>query len=181
MATSYLLPLSPPIHHYNNSNKHNFLFTSTQQPKLLHHHYFQSNSKNNKSSPYQPLISRYLTLSKHKKPRNFKVSAASSEDAAAVIPSETTQEIVSAATSVGDGVSAVISILLFIAFLALSILTIGVVYIAVTDFLTKREKEKFEKEEEAKKKKGGKKGKVKARAGPRGFGQKIDEFEDDNF
>lgn len=52
-----------------------------------------------------------------------------------------------------------------------------VIYIAVTDFLQKREKEKFEKEEAAKKKKGGKKGKVRARArgGPRGFGQKIEE------
>lgn len=51
-----------------------------------------------------------------------------------------------------------------------------VVYIAVTDFLQKREKEKFEKDEAAKKKKkSGKKGQVRARAGPRGFGQKVDE------
>ena len=49
----------------------------------------------------------------------------------------------------------------------------------VTDFLQKREREKFEKEEAAKKKKNGKKGKVKARAGPRGFGQKVEE-DDDN-
>lgn len=57
-----------------------------------------------------------------------------------------------------------------------------VIYIAVTDFLTKREREKFEKEEAAKKKKGGKKGKVRARAraGPRGFGQKIQEEDDDD-
>ena len=55
-----------------------------------------------------------------------------------------------------------------------------VVYIAVTDFLQKREKEKFEKEEEAtNKKKGGKKKKVRARTGPRGFGQKIEEENDD--
>ena len=51
----------------------------------------------------------------------------------------------------------------------------------VTDFLQKREKEKFEKEEAANKsgKKKKKKG-VRARAGPRGFGQKIDEDEDDD-
>lgn len=55
-----------------------------------------------------------------------------------------------------------------------------VIYIAVTDFLQKREREKFEKEEAAKKKKSGKKGKVRtrARAGPRGFGQKIEEDDD---
>lgn len=49
---------------------------------------------------------------------------------------------------------------------------------AVTDFLQKREREKFEKEEVAKKKKNGKKGKVKSRAGPRGFGQKVAEDDD---
>ena len=54
-----------------------------------------------------------------------------------------------------------------------------VIYIAVTDFLQKREREKFEKEEAANKKKNGKKKKVRARAGPRGFGQKIDD--DDGY
>lgn len=54
-----------------------------------------------------------------------------------------------------------------------------VIYIAVSDFLQKREKEKFEKEESAKKK-NGKKRKVRARAGPRGFGQKIDEESGDD-
>lgn len=54
-----------------------------------------------------------------------------------------------------------------------------VIYLGVQDFLQKREREKFEKEEaENKKKKGDKKGKVKARAGPRGFGQKIEEEEE---
>lgn len=52
-----------------------------------------------------------------------------------------------------------------------------VIYLAVTDFLQKREKEKFEKEEAAnsgnKKKK-----KVRARAGPKGFGQKLDDDDD---
>ncbi|KAG8387890.1 hypothetical protein BUALT_Bualt02G0068500 [Buddleja alternifolia] len=96
-------------------------------------------------------------------------------------PIESSQEIV-ATTSGDDGVATVISALLLIAFIGLSILTIGVVYIAVTDFLQKREREKFEKEEAAKKKKkSGKKGRVGARArgGPRGFGQKIEEDDDD--
>lgn len=51
-----------------------------------------------------------------------------------------------------------------------------VVYIGVTEFLGKREREKFEKEEAAKKsKKSGKKKAIRARAGPRGFGQKIED------
>ena len=52
-----------------------------------------------------------------------------------------------------------------------------VIYIGVSDFLQKREKEKFEKEEEAagKKKSGKKKKNSRARAGPRGFGQKLDD------
>ncbi|CAN4124802.1 unnamed protein product [Withania somnifera] len=92
---------------------------------------------------------------------------------------ETADQIVS--TTGDDGVSTVISSLLFIAFIGLSVLTIGVIYIAVTDFLQKREKEKFEKEEAAKKKKSGRKGKIvaRARSGPRGFGQKVEEVEDD--
>ncbi|KAF8010744.1 hypothetical protein BT93_J1403 [Corymbia citriodora subsp. variegata] len=87
---------------------------------------------------------------------------------------ESSQQIVSSAGG-DDGVSTVVSVLLLIAFAGLSILTIGVIYIAVTDFLQKREREKFEKEEAGKKKKSGKKGRVRARAGPRGFGQRIDE------
>lgn len=56
-----------------------------------------------------------------------------------------------------------------------------VVYLAVTDFLQKRETDKFEKEEAAKgKNKNKKKKKVgRARAGPRGFGQKYVEDEVD--
>lgn len=55
-----------------------------------------------------------------------------------------------------------------------------VIYIAVTDFLQKREREKYEKEEAAKKKKSGKKKKVRARTGPRGFGQKIDDDDEED-
>ncbi|XP_015873993.3 uncharacterized protein LOC107411001 [Ziziphus jujuba] len=91
-------------------------------------------------------------------------------------PLENSQKIVS--SSGDDGVNYFISILLFIAFIGLSILTVGIIYIAVTDFLQKREKEKFEKEAAAQKKSGGKKKKVRARAGPRGFGQKIEAEEE---
>ncbi|XVF05476.1 hypothetical protein REPUB_Repub05bG0175400 [Reevesia pubescens] len=92
-------------------------------------------------------------------------------------PLDNSQQIVS---STGDeGVATIIQSLLFIAFIALTILTIGVIYIAVQDFLQKRQKEKFEKEEAANKKNGKKKKKViRAKAGPKGFGQKIDEDDD---
>ncbi|MFQ6619614.1 hypothetical protein Gotur_000313 [Gossypium turneri] len=103
-----------------------------------------------------------------------------------VLPSDSTpldnsQQIVS---STGDeGVATVIQALLFVAFVALSILTIGVIYIAVQDFLGKREREKFEKEEAARNKSGKKKKKknVRARPGPRGFGQKLDEDDVDDI
>lgn len=55
-----------------------------------------------------------------------------------------------------------------------------VIYIAVTDFLQKRESDKFAKEEEARnKKKRSKNKRVRARAGPRGFGKKRYEDLDD--
>ncbi|KAF5744584.1 hypothetical protein HS088_TW07G00159 [Tripterygium wilfordii] len=80
-----------------------------------------------------------------------------------------------------DGTATIIQVLLFISFAVLSVLTIGVIYLAVTDFLQKRESEKFEKEEATKNKKGRKKKKVRARAGPKGFGQKIDDDDDLDF
>ncbi|XP_007016353.2 PREDICTED: uncharacterized protein LOC18590648 [Theobroma cacao] len=100
-----------------------------------------------------------------------------------VLPSDATpldnsQQIVS--TTGDEGVATVIQALLFVAFVALTILTIGVIYIAVQDFLGKRERDKFEKEEAAKEK-NGKKKKVRASARPRGFGQKIDEDDDDDI
>ncbi|KAF5208301.1 transmembrane protein [Thalictrum thalictroides] len=110
------------------------------------------------------------------KSKIWKISVAPED----VLPSEasleTTQDIVPAAS---DGVSNIVSGLLFIAFIGLSVLTVGVIYIAVTDFLQKREKEKFEKEEaENKSKMKGKKGTPRAKTGPRGFGQTIEEDDD---
>ncbi|BAT91842.1 hypothetical protein LR48_Vigan05g191800 [Vigna angularis] len=78
------------------------------------------------------------------------------------------------------GVATVVSALFFLAFVGLSAITIGVIYLAVVDFLQKREKEKFEKEEAGKKGKKKKKKVVgRARAGPRGFGQKLVEEEEE--
>lgn len=90
------------------------------------------------------------------------------------------QSVLPAAAASDGGGSIVVSILLTVAFVGLSLLTVGVIYLVVTDFLQKREREKFEKEEATKLKKGSKKVKVKARAGPRGFGQKkIEDDEED--
>ncbi|PIA54689.1 hypothetical protein AQUCO_00900925v1 [Aquilegia coerulea] len=108
----------------------------------------------------------------------WRISVAAEDVLPSEVPIETTQEIIPAAS---DGVSTIISGLLFIAFIGLSVLTIGVIYIAVTDFLQKREKEKFEKEEaENKSKKKGKKGTPRAKTGPRGFGQTIEDDDDDS-
>lgn len=72
-----------------------------------------------------------------------------------------------------------ISVLLLAAFIGLSLLTIGVIYLAVTDFLEKREREKMLKQEEVKKKKEKKpKGIKLAKSGPRGFGQRVEEDDD---
>ncbi|KAK3003694.1 hypothetical protein RJ639_019202 [Escallonia herrerae] len=108
----------------------------------------------------------------------WRTAAAAAEDSLPLEanPAGNSEQIVSTADG---GFSTIISALLFLAFLGLCILTLGVIYIAVADFLQKREREKFEKDEAAKKKKGGKKGKVRARAGPRGFGQKVDNNTDD--
>ncbi|MCL7026199.1 hypothetical protein MKW94_025590 [Papaver nudicaule] len=93
---------------------------------------------------------------------------------------ETVQKIVT--SNEDTGVSTTISVLLFIAFVGLTILTIGVIYIAVTDFLTKREREKYEKDESEKKKKKRGKKVVRSRVGPKGFGQKLDDGDDfDDF
>ncbi|KAF5470522.1 hypothetical protein F2P56_011028 [Juglans regia] len=136
----------------------------------------------------QNVFSSKRTNLSHNLPREFtrpstqiwRVSAAS--EGGDVLPIEATpllensQELVSTSD---DGVSTIISTLLFIGFIGLSVLTIGVIYIAVTDFLQKREREKFEKEEAAKEKKSGKKKKVRAKAGPKGFGQRTDDRDDD--
>ncbi|PHU01921.1 hypothetical protein BC332_27172 [Capsicum chinense] len=113
--------------------------------------------------------------------RIYAISSSNNFSLAEANLNETADQVV--VTSTGDdGVSTVISSLLFIAFIGLSILTIGVIYIAITDFLQKREKEQFEKEEAGKKKKSGRKGKIgtRAKAGPRGFGQKVEESDQDD-
>ncbi|KAK7855468.1 uncharacterized protein LOC112010952 [Quercus suber] len=153
------------------------LLLSISKPKP-----YNSVSTHNSSLPFTLTITKNSILLHNpahriaqKSPQLWRISSASEGEV--VLPPEATplensQEIVSTSD---DGVSTIISALLFIAFIGLSILTIGVIYIAVTDFLQKREREKYEKEEAANKKKNGKKKKVRARAGPRGFGQKIDD------
>ncbi|CAA7017561.1 unnamed protein product [Microthlaspi erraticum] len=119
---------------------------------------------------------RILLLHQEKK-QLWSLSATPDEISQAIVSSDTSSSSEAIVSTGGqDGVALIIQVLLIIAFLALSVLTIGVVYIAVTEFLGKREREKFEKEEAAKKsKKSGKKKATRARAGPRGFGQKIED------
>ncbi|CAK9314528.1 unnamed protein product [Citrullus colocynthis] len=161
MASTTSISLSLPI----------FLSSSNLLPTL------RSSSSTALSHRRTLLIPNPLQQNRQKGISIWRLHATSEEtfasDSAALV--EKSQEIVS---TTDDGVSTIISVLLFVAFIGLSILTIGVIYIAVTDFLQKREKEKFEKEE-AGKKKSGKKKKVKAKGGPRGFGQKIEEEEED--
>ncbi|KQK22358.1 uncharacterized protein LOC106866111 [Brachypodium distachyon] len=57
----------------------------------------------------------------------------------------------------------VVSALLTIAFVGLSLLTIGVIYLGVQDFLQKRESEKFAREEEERQKEEARKKRAKAR------------------
>ncbi|CAO2825022.1 unnamed protein product [Amaranthus hypochondriacus] len=144
-TTSSLFSLSTPLVHSTN-----ILYSSQKFRTVFNQYHYHTNN----ISSYQPLIS-ILTLSKlkpidfhhypsqkfnlyTKNPRNLRISATSSEDAA-VIPAETAQQIVdNAATSGNDITSTVISVLLFIAFVALSVLTIGVI-----SFLAKFSKTTF--------------------------------------
>ncbi|XP_078445458.1 uncharacterized protein LOC144714567 [Wolffia australiana] len=115
-----------------------------------------------------------IAISPSKRRRSL-VAAASGDVAAVEAVAEGSAALSEAAVN-GDPAATVVAVLLTVAFVGLSILTAGVVYIAVADFLQKREREKFEKDESAqKKKKSGKKVKTRARAGPRGFGQKVED------
>ncbi|KAG7572950.1 hypothetical protein ISN44_As09g012890 [Arabidopsis suecica] len=120
------------------------------------------------------LSSRVLRVHKEKT-QLWRVSATPEEISQEIVSSDSSSEAI-VSSGGQDGVALIIQVLLFVAFLALTVLTIGVVYIGVTEFLGKREREKFEKDEAAKKsKKGGKKKAMRAKAGPRGFGQKIED------
>uniref|UniRef100_A0A1J3EHU4 Transmembrane protein n=2 Tax=Noccaea caerulescens TaxID=107243 RepID=A0A1J3EHU4_NOCCA len=149
---------------------------------------FQNPTKTNHLSPLSWSASRrkILSFDRQQAPRILLLHQEKTQLwSLSATPEEISQEIVSSDTSSSeaivstggqDGVALIIQVLLIVAFLALSVLTIGVVYIGVTEFLGKREREKFEKEEAAKKsKKSGKKKATRAKAGPRGFGQKIED------
>ncbi|EOA28008.1 hypothetical protein CARUB_v10024185mg [Capsella rubella] len=122
------------------------------------------------------LPSKVLRLHQEKKTQLWRVSATPEEISKEIVSSDSSSSEAIVSSGDPDGVALIIQVLLFVAFLVLTVLTIGVVYIGVTEFLGKKESEKFEKEEAAKRsKKGGKKKAMRARAGPRGFGQKIED------
>eukprot|EP00249_Psilotum_nudum_P031167 c447_g1_i1 orf=540-1067(-) len=90
---------------------------------------------------------------------------------------ETVEILQEGGNSVRESVeTGAVSVLLFAALVVLSIFTIGVIYLAVSDFKDKQERDKQEKlvNSESSKKKKGKKS-MPLRAGPRGFGSKIED------
>ncbi|ERN07964.1 hypothetical protein AMTRI_Chr08g161940 [Amborella trichopoda] len=172
MAMLFARCIPYPFHYRTHITLYALNYSSSCKPKIPFS--FSLYHKHQK-----PLNSSYPSHFLKKSVKGTQIWRTNAESGEALISTETqssgAQEIVSSDENSG---SFIISVLLLIAFVGLSILTIGVVYIAVTDLLQKREREKIEKEEAAKKKKDGKKGKVRAKTGPRGFGQKIVEEED---
>ena len=93
------------------------------------------------------------------------VAAAGEVDA----PMEQTEAMMRVAADDDSVTATVVSVLLTVAFVGLSILTIGVIYLSVTDFLQKREREKFEREEAERQKEEARKKRAKARGRKRKF------------
>ncbi|XP_019053929.1 PREDICTED: uncharacterized protein LOC104601068 [Nelumbo nucifera] len=107
-----------------------------------------------------------------KNTRIWRIPATSGDVLPSDAPIETAQRIVSSDDS---GVFTVISVLLFIAFFGLSILTIGVIYIGVSDFLQKRERERSlrKKRPLRRRKKVGKEFRSGLRQGPEDLDKKL--------
>ncbi|CAL5200139.1 unnamed protein product [Lathyrus oleraceus] len=123
------------------------------------------------TSSFSPIISpstKSILLHNKSKLLPIPLAAAAAEDAAV----DAAEQLV---TTPVDAGSVIVSVLFFLAFIGLSVISIGVIYLVVTDFLTKREKEKFVKEEAKKGKK--KKNRKMFKGRPRGSGQKT--FRDD--
>ncbi|KAL6907490.1 hypothetical protein ACP4OV_002529 [Aristida adscensionis] len=87
----------------------------------------------------------------------------------AELPVELAEETMRVAADDDSLTATVVSALLTVAFVGLSLLTIGVIYLAVQDFLQKREREKFEREEAEKQKEEAKKKRAKARKKRRNY------------
>lgn len=165
MATALFASSSPKIA--------TFLSTSSSSSSLHFNTRFYSLPTTSSISPIITTTRKSIYFQRKSKLWPNPVAATAVEDAAI-----DASEQLASSTATDDGVSIIVSALFFIAFIGLSVITIGVIYLAVTDFLTKREKEKFEKEEAASGKK--KKKRKVVRAGPKGFGQKIVQTEDDD-
>ncbi|CAK8536064.1 unnamed protein product [Lathyrus sativus] len=145
----------------------------SKSPSFHFHTRFYSLPTTSSFSPIITTSTKSILLHNKSKLLPLPVAAAAVEDAAV----DATEQLV---TTPVDGGSVIVSVLFFLAFIGLSAITIGVIYLAVTDFLTKREKDKFEKEEAKSGKTKTKKKKRKViRAGPKGFGQKTVEVDDD--
>ncbi|VAI07287.1 unnamed protein product [Triticum turgidum subsp. durum] len=83
--------------------------------------------------------------------------------AAAIEEVEQTEAMMRVAADDDSITATVVSVLLTVSFVGLSLLTIGVIYLAVQDFLQKRESEKFEREEAERQKEEARQKRAKAR------------------
>ncbi|KAL6645861.1 hypothetical protein ACP70R_017469 [Stipagrostis hirtigluma subsp. patula] len=89
--------------------------------------------------------------------------------AEAELPMEQVEDAMRVAADDDSITATLVSALLTIAFVGLSLLTIGVIYLGVQDFLQKREREKFEKEEAERQKEEARKKRAKARKKRRNY------------
>ncbi|CAN6442752.1 unnamed protein product [Victoria cruziana] len=167
MSRTMAISLSPLLPLLNTHPRARPFFISSSRP---HHSTKVSVARFPGSTPSLP--TELNRGSSWRRRPNLRLGALPDGDMPAENAIQEARQVVSGSNDIG---SSMVAFLLGAAFIGLIILTIGVIYIGVTDFLQKREREKFEKEEAAKKKKGGKKRVVRAKTGPRGFGQKLEE------
>ncbi|XP_004987069.1 uncharacterized protein LOC101762863 [Setaria italica] len=111
--------------------------------------------------------SRPLRLARLRLRRGRPAAAAVAGDAE--LPLEEAEAAMRVAADDDSVTATVVSVLLTVAFVGLSILTLGVIYLAVQDFLQKREKEKFEKEEAEKQKEEARQKRAKSRKKRRNY------------
>ncbi|XP_002468112.2 uncharacterized protein LOC8081515 [Sorghum bicolor] len=111
-----------------------------------------------------------LLLARHDGLRRGRPAAAAAAVAGeAELPLEEAEAAMRVAADDDSITATVVSVLLTVAFVGLSLLTLGVIYLAVQDFLQKREKEKFEKEEAERQKEEARKKRAKSRQKRRNY------------
>jgi len=160
-----------PILIFQSHGRHKLVLRHIQTNALRKEPRVDSSSKRSESTRWNPTLSTQFPVWIE---LLWRASPAFGDEITEPAQSQTAIEVVA-----DTGESQFISVLLFAAFIGLTLLTIGVIYLAVTDFSEKREREKLLKEEEVKRKKEKKPKRIKlAKSGPRGFGQRLEEDDD---